>query len=140
MLIGYQNRVDSKRSHPGRKFWIRKKCWSIFPFSARPNDPLGMRIHAVDWCWECYDICWRTMRVWAYMRWHNQHEMGHMWGLQDSPAVGATRYGHGLTRWRTREETGRRTRLAEYFWQNCGTDVIQNSGVVVEPRWRYHNF
>ena len=86
-----------------------------YPCSARPKSPPGTRMCAVDWCWECCDICWRTMRVWAYMRWHNQHEMGHMWGLQDSPAVGATRYGHGLTRWRTRKKTGRRTRFWRYF-------------------------
>ena len=29
--------------------------------------------------------------------------------------------------------------LAIYFWQIRGTDVIEISGVVVEPRWRYHN-
>ena len=29
--------------------------------------------------------------------------------------------------------------LAIHFWQNCGTDVIEISGVVVEPRWRYQN-
>ena len=32
------------------------------PCSARPNGPLGTRIRAVDWCWECCDICWRTHR------------------------------------------------------------------------------
>ena len=30
--------------------------------------------------------------------------------------------------------------LAMYFWQIRETDVIEISGVVVEPRWRYHNF
>ena len=29
--------------------------------------------------------------------------------------------------------------LAIYFWKKCGTDVIEMSGVVVEPRWRCHN-
>ena len=29
--------------------------------------------------------------------------------------------------------------LAMYFWQIRETDVIEISGVVVEPRWRYHN-
>ena len=29
--------------------------------------------------------------------------------------------------------------LAIYFWQIRGTDVIEISGVVVEPRWRHHN-
>ena len=33
--------------------------------------PLGTRISAVDWCWECRDICWRTLGVWVYMRWHD---------------------------------------------------------------------
>ena len=74
------------------------------------------------------------------MRWHSEHGMGHVWAPKDSPAAGATRYGHGLTRRRTRKKTGRRTTLAIYLWQNCGTDVIEISGVVVEPRWRYHNF
>ena len=40
------------------------------PYSARLNGPLGTRIRAVDWCWECCDICWRTMGIWVYMRWH----------------------------------------------------------------------
>ena len=29
--------------------------------------------------------------------------------------------------------------LAIYFWQIRGTDVVEISGVVVEPRWRYHD-
>ena len=37
------------------------------------------------------------------MRWHSEHGMGRMWAPKDSPATGATRYGHGLTRRRTRE-------------------------------------
>ena len=41
--------------------------------------------------------------------------MGHLWAPQDSPAAGARRYGHGLTRRRTREKTGRRTRLWPYI-------------------------
>ena len=32
------------------------------------------------------------------MRWHRELGMGHMWAPKDSPAAGATRYGHGLTR------------------------------------------
>ena len=38
-----------------------------------------------------------------------------MWAPKDSPAAGATRYGHGLTRRRTREKTGRRTKLWRYI-------------------------
>ena len=57
------------------------------------------------------------------MRWHGEHGMGDMWAPKDSPAAGATRYRHGVTRRRAREKTGRRTRLAIYFWQNCGTAV-----------------
>ena len=49
------------------------------------------------------------------MRCHSEHGMGHMWAPKDSPAAGATRYGHGLTRRRTREKTGRRTRLWRYI-------------------------
>ena len=72
VLIGYQNRI------PGRfqaftlclRILEEEKCSNSFPCSARPNGPLGTRIRAVDWCWECYDICWRTMGVWVYMRWH----------------------------------------------------------------------
>ena len=30
--------------------------------------------------------------------------------------------------------------LAIYLWQIRGTDVIEISGVVVEPRWGYLNF
>ena len=30
--------------------------------------------------------------------------------------------------------------LAMYFWQVRGADVIEIAGVVVGPRWRYHNF
>ena len=57
---------------PCQKIWKRtKKCSNSNPCSARPNGPLGTRIRAVDWCWECCDICWRTMRVWVYMRWEN---------------------------------------------------------------------
>ena len=110
------NRVDSKRSHPARKLRARKnKCWNSNPCSARPNGPLGTRIRAVDWCWEGCDICWRTMRVWVHMRWHSQHGMGRMWTPQNSPAAGATRYGHVLTRRRTREKPGQRTRLWRYI-------------------------
>ena len=58
----------------------------------------------------------------------------YMWAPKDSPAAGATRYGHGLTRRRTREKTGRLTRLWRYIWRIRGTDVIEISGVVVEPR------
>ena len=47
------------------------------------------------------------------MRWHSEHGMGHMWTPKDSPAAGA--YGHGLTRRRTTEKTGRRTRLRRYI-------------------------
>ena len=65
----------------------------------------------------------------------------YMWAPKDSPAAGATRYGHGLTRRRRREKTGRRTRLWRYI---SGKFVelmfIETPGVVVEPRWRYHNF
>ena len=76
-----------------------------------------------------------------YMRWHSEHGIEQMWAPQDSPAAGARRYGHGLTRRLAREKTGRRTRfLAIYFRKNSGTDVIEMSGVAVEPRWRYHNF
>ena len=46
LLIGYQNRVDSKRSHPVRKFWNRTRCWKSDPCSARPNGLLGMIIRA----------------------------------------------------------------------------------------------
>ena len=49
------------------------------------------------------------------MRWHNEHGMGDMWVPKDSPAAGATRYGHGLTRRRTREKAGRRKRLWRYI-------------------------
>ena len=144
LLIGYQNRIDSKRSHPAWKFWKRKKCPNSNPCSARPNSPLRTRIRAVDWCWECCDICWRTMGVWVYMRWrmrsHSEHGMGHMWALEDSPAAGATRYGHGLTRKCTREKTGRRTRLWRYIsGKVVALMFIEISGVVVELRWRYHN-
>ena len=41
--------------------------------------------------------------------------MGHTWAPKDSPAAGATRYGYGLTRRRTREKTGRRMRLWQYI-------------------------
>ena len=50
------------------------------------------------------------------MRLHSQHGMGHMWAPQNSPAARATRYGHGLSRRRTREKTGRRTRLWRYLY------------------------
>ena len=50
-----------------------------------------------------------------YMIWHREHGMGQTWAPQDSPAAGARRYGDGLTRRRTREETGRRTRLWRYI-------------------------
>ena len=129
LLLGYQNRVDSKHSHPVRQLWKRKKCWSSFPCLARPNGPLGTKMRAVNWCWECCDIiCWRTMRVWVYMKWHSQHGMGHMWAPQDSPVAGATRNGHGLTRRRTKEKTGRQTRLWRYI-----------SGKIVELKFIYKN-
>ena len=41
-----------------------------------------------------------------YIRWHSEHGMGHMWASQDSPAAGARRYGHDLTRRRMRERWG----------------------------------
>ena len=83
--------------------------------SARPNGPLGTIIRTIDWCWECCDVCWRTMRVSVHTRWHSQHGMGHTWAPQDSPAAGATRHSHGLSRRRTRGKTGRRTRLWRYI-------------------------
>ena len=49
------------------------------------------------------------------MRWHSEHLMGHVWVPKDSPAAGATRYGHCLTRRRTREKTGLQTRLWRYI-------------------------
>ena len=49
------------------------------------------------------------------MIWHRGHGMGHMWAPKDSPAAGATRYGHGLARRRTREMTGRRSKLWPYI-------------------------
>ena len=52
------------------------------------------------------------------MRWHSEHGMGHLWAPQNSPTAGARRYGHGLTRRRTREKTGRRTRLVVVFTLN----------------------
>ena len=54
---------------------------------------------------------WGYGCTWDGMRWHREHGMGHMWAPKDSPAAGATRYGHGLTRRRTREKTGRPMRL-----------------------------
>ena len=98
----------SKPAHPVRK---RKKCRNGIPGSEKPNSPLETRVRAVDWCWEYSDICWKTARVWAYMRWRSQRGMGHKWVPQDSPAAGVTRYGHYLTRRRMRRKTGRRTRL-----------------------------
>ena len=50
-----------------------------------------------------------------YMRWHSENAMGHLWASQDSPAAGARRYGHGLTRRSTREKTARRTILWRYI-------------------------
>ena len=76
-----------------------------------------------------------------YMRWHSEHGMGHMWATQDSPAAGATRYGHGLTRRRARVKDGAANEtLVIYFGQNCGTHAVKIAEVVVEPRWRYYNF
>ena len=82
-------------------------------------------MRAVHWCWECCDICCRIMGVWVYMRWHEvaqrARDVGHMWASKDSPAAGATRYGHGLTRRRTREKTGRRTRP----WRNISCKIVE---------------
>ena len=61
--------------------------------------------------------------TWHGMRWHSEHGMGHLRAPQDSPAAGARRYGHGLTKSRTREKMGRRMRLWRYI-----------SGKIVEPR------
>ena len=49
------------------------------------------------------------------MRWPSERGMGHLWAPQDLPAAGARRYGHALTRRRTRKQTGRRTRLWRYI-------------------------
>ena len=46
---------------------------------------------------------------------YSEHGKGHMWAPQDSPAAGATPYGYGLTRRRTTEKTGRRTRHSRYI-------------------------
>ena len=54
------------------------------------------------------------------MRWHSEHGMEHMWAPKDSPAAGATRYGHSLTRC-TREKTGRRTRL----WRCISGKIVE---------------
>ena len=143
LLIGYQNRVDSKRSHPVRKIWKRKKCWSSFPCSARPNGPLGARIAAVEWYWKCGDIYMLEDQrvwygVWVYMR---SSPIRDVWAPYDTPAAGAIRYGHSLTRRRTREKTGGRTRPRRHISSKIvEMKFIAISGVVVEPRRRYHNF
>ena len=62
------------------------------------------------------------------MRWHSEHGMGHMWTPKDSPpAAGATRYGHGLTRRRTRE---RRTIL----WRCISGKFVELRPMTMETR------
>ena len=77
------------------------------------------------------------MKVWMYMRWHSEHVMGHMWVSQESPAVGARRYGHGLTRrsTRAREKTAQQSDSGDAFLAKlCNLCDINKSGVVVMPR------
>ena len=65
------------------------------------------------------------------MRWHSEHGMGHTWAPKDSPAAGLTRYGHDVSKRRTREKTGWRTTLWRYITGKIVElmSVIQNSGV-----------
>ena len=74
------------------------------------------------------------------MRWLGGHGLGH---------VGAEGLARGRSQairpWPDQEayegkDGAVNETLAIYFWQKCGTDVIEISGVVVEPRWRCHNF
>ena len=67
--------------------------------------------------------------------------MGHLWAPQDSRAAGARRYGHGLTRRRTREKTGRRTRLWRYsgkivelMSQKCQESSSSHDGDIITSR------
>ena len=71
------------------------------------------------------------------MRWH---EMA--WRAWDGAYVGtkglARGRSHAIWPWPDYEayegkDGAANETLAIYFWQNCGTDVVEISGVVVEP-------
>ena len=52
--------------------------------------------------------------------------MGHMWSSNGSPTVGATRYSHDLAIiGGERKDGAENETLVIYFWQICGTDVIE---------------
>ena len=117
------------------KSWREKKCCSSFPCSARPNSPLlGKRIHAVDWCGEYYNVCWRTMRVLVYMTWHRQRGMGHMSAPQDVPAAGVTWYTAMayLGGVRGKRRGGERDRGDMFLVKIVELKFIEISGVVVQ--------
>ena len=83
------------------------------------------------------------MGVWVYMRWH---EMAYRaWDGAYVGAKGLARgRSHAIRPWPDQEayegkDGAANETLAIYFWQIRGTDVIEISGVVVEPRWQYHN-
>ena len=111
LLIGTQNRVDFKRSHPVRKF----RNWKNKCSNGNLVQQLGTRIRAVDWCWECCDICWNPIKVWVYMTWHSEHGMGQMWAPKDSPAAGAIRPWPDQEAYEGKDGAANET-LATYFW------------------------
>ena len=76
------------------------------------------------------------MSAWLCKRWNSEHGMGRMWSSKGSPTVGATRYIHAPTIiGGERKDGAENENLAIYFWQICGTDVTEVSGLAVELRW-----
>ena len=66
------------------------------------------------------------MSAWLCKRWNSEHSMGHMWSSNGSPTVGATRYSHDLAIiGGERKDGAENETLVIYFWQICGTDVIE---------------
>ena len=70
LLICYQNRIDSKRSHPASKKFGRGRSVQTV-ILVQPDRTAHLEREYVQLIGAgCCDICWRTMGVWVYMRWH----------------------------------------------------------------------
>ena len=84
MLIGYLNRVDSRRSHPVRTFERGGRSAGVVLLVQQDQTAHIEREYVqVIGARSVYDYCQRDMRLWVYMGWHSKHRMGHMWEPQD---------------------------------------------------------
>ena len=137
------------RSHSIHTLWKRKnKCRTkhtvtLLRRTERPNrTDIKNEMQMHDWCRECCASCWGVHGDMGIREITWEHAMGHVRTSHDSPAAGATRYGHNLAGRLVMEKEGCRTRLCLYISrESAKTMLIETLGrALVKPRRRYHNF